>query len=250
MTLEPTVAIRATQLLLGVGIVLQAAEVLAKRSSHARLCFGKHPPDFWAQWLTAKMLVRLALAAALIVGLGKYLQVIEPVFYMGLIVSSVGLIVRFNGPLGGGSDSMTFQVLIGLLIAALSVANPILVRVGLGWIAAQSVLSYFLAGIAKLKTYNWRTGLALQALLRTDGPYTIFKPTRKFAESKALCAGLSWMIIGFEIAFPLVLILPWEGKLVMLSIGSLFHITNAVVLGLNRFIWAWAATYPALLYFN
>ncbi len=250
MTLEPHIALRATQLLLGIGIALQAAEVLATRSAHARLCIGKHPPDFWAQWLTAKMLVRLALSAVLIVGFGKHLQVIEPVFYMGLIFSSVGLVIRFNGPLGGGSDSMTFQVLIGLLIASLGVANPILVRVGLGWIAAHSVLSYFIAGIAKLKTENWRTGLAMQTLLRTDGPYTLFAPARNLADSKSLCAGLSWMIIVFEIAFPLVLILPWEGKLALLSIGLLFHITNAVVLGLNRFIWAWAATYPAVLYFN
>ena len=250
MTLDPTVAIRATQHLLGIGIALQAAEVLATRNAHARLCIGKHPPDFWAQWLTAKMLVRLALAAVLIIGFGKYLKVIEPVFYMGLIVSSVGLVIRFNGPLGGGSDRMTFQVLIGLLIAALGVANPTLVRVGLGWIAAQSVLSYFLAGLAKLRTDNWRTGLAMQTLLRTDGPYTLFKSARNFADSKTLCAGLSWMVILFEITFPLVLILPCEGKLAMLSAGILFHITNAVVLGLNRFTWAWAATYPALLYFN
>ena len=250
MTLEPTVALRATQLLIGIGVALQAAEVLATRSAHARLCIGKHPPDFWAQWLTAKMLVRIALSAVLIVGFGKYLQVIEPVFYMGLIFSSVGLVIRFNGPLGGGSDSMTFQVLIGLLIASLGVANPILTRVGLGWIAAQSVLSYFLAGIAKLKTDNWRTGFALQTLLRSHGNYTLFALSRNFADSKTLCAGLSWMIILFEIAFPLVLILPWEGKLMVLSIGLLFHITNAVVLGLNRFVWAWAASYPALLYFN
>ena len=250
MTLEPHIAIRATQLLLGIGVVLQAAEVLATRSAHARLCIGKHPLDFWAQWLTAKMLVRLALAAVLIVGFGKYLKVIEPVFYMGLIFSSVGLIVRFNGPLGGGSDSMTFQVLIGLLIAALGVANPILVRVGLGWIAAHSVLSYFIAGVAKLRSNNWRTGFALQTLLRSDGPYMLFAPSRNLADSKSLCAGLSWLIILFEITFPLVLILPWEGKLVLLSIALLFHITNAAVLGLNRFVWAWAATYPAVLYFN
>ncbi len=249
MTLEPTVAIRATQLLLGVGVALQAAEVLATRSAHARLCVGKHPPGFWAQWLTAKMLVRLALSAVLIFGFGKYLKVIEPVFYMGLIFSSVGLVVRFNGPLGGGSDSITFQVLVGLLIAALGVANPALVRIGLGWIAAQSVLSYFLAGVAKLSATNWRTGFALETLLRADGPYTLFKPASSFADSKTLCAALSWMIILFEIAFPLVLVLPWEGKLAMLSAGLLFHITNAFVLGLNRFIWAWAATYPALLYF-
>ena len=249
MTLEPYIALRATQFLLGIGIALQASEVLATRSAHARLCIGKHPPDFWAQWLTAKMIVRLVLSSVLIVGFGKYLSVIEPVFYMGLLFSSVGLVVRFNGPLGGGSDSMTFQVLIGLLIASLGVANPALVQIGLGWIAAQSVLSYFLAGVAKLRTANWRRGLALQTLLRSNGPYTLFAPTRNLADSKTLCAGLSWMIIFFEIAFPLVLILPWEGKLVLLSAGLLFHITNAVVLGLNRFVWAWTATYPALLYF-
>ena len=54
MTLEPHIAIRATQLLLGIGVVLQAAEVLATRSAHARLCVGKHPPDFWTQWLTSR----------------------------------------------------------------------------------------------------------------------------------------------------------------------------------------------------
>lgn len=250
MTLEPAVALRATQILLGVGVALQAVEVLASRTAHARLCIGKHPPNFWAQWLTAKMLVRLALSGVLIVGFGKYLQVIEPVFYMGLIFSSVGLVVRFNGPLGGGSDSMTFQILIGLLLVSLGVANPILTRIGFGWIAAHSVLSYFLAGVAKVRNNNWRTGFALQMLLRSDAPYTVFNPARALANSKSLCAGLSWIIIVFEIAFPLVLILPWEGKLVLLSIALLFHITNAAVLGLNRFIWAWAATYPALLYFN
>ena len=250
MTLEPTVAIRATQLLIGMGIALQASEVLATRSAHARLCIGKHPPDFWAQWLTAKMLVRLALSAVLIVGFGKYLQVIEPVFYMGLIFSSVGLVIRLNGPLGGGSDSMTFQVLIGLLIAALGVANPILVQVGLGWIAAQSVLSYFIAGVAKLRNENWRRGLAIRNLMRSNAAYTVFAPARRLANSGTLCLAASWAIILFEVAFPAVLLLPWEGKLAMLSAGLLFHITNAVVLGLNRFIWAWGATYPALLYFT
>ena len=169
---------------------------------------------------------------------------------MGLIFSSVGLVIRLNGPLGGGSDSMTFQVLIGLLIAALGVANPILVQVGLGWIAAQSVLSYFIAGVAKLRNENWRRGLAIRNLMRSNAAYTVFAPARRLANSGTLCLAASWAIILFEVAFPAVLLLPWEGKLAMLSAGLLFHITNAVVLGLNRFIWAWGATYPALLYFT
>jgi hypothetical protein len=250
MTLEPQTALRFAQTLLGIGIVLQAVEVLATRAGHARLCAGNRPVGFSMQWLTAKMIVRVAFGAVLIYGFGRYLSVIEPVFYMALIFSSAGLILRFGGPLGGGSDSMMFQVLIGLLIASFGVANPILTRVGLGWIAAQSVLSYFLAGVAKLRNTNWRTGVALQTLLRSDGPYTLFSPARSLGNSAAMCAAASWAVILFEVAFPVVLFLPWEGKLAMLSAGLVFHIANAAMLGLNRFIWAWAATYPAVLYFN
>ncbi len=250
MTLEPNIAIRATQILLGIGVALQAVEVLTTRSAHALLCAGNRPHGFSVQWLTAKMLVRLLLSVPLICGLGQTLSVIEPVFYLSLIISSAGLITRFGGPLGGGSDSMFFQIQIGLLIASFGVANPILTRIGLGWIAAQSVLSYFIAGVSKLKNQDWRSGLALGNLLRSNGPYVLFTPARKLANSNALCVAFSWLIILFEITFPAVLLLPWEGKVAMLSAGLIFHIANAAVLGLNRFVWAWAATYPALLYCN
>lgn len=250
MTLEPDIAIRTTQILLGIGVVSQSVEILASRHGHARLCAGNRPLGFSMQWLTAKMVVRLALASVLICGFGKYLSVIEPIFYLSLIISTAGLILRFSGPLGGGSDSMLFQVLIGLLIASFSVANPGLTRIGLGWIAAQSVLSYFLAGVAKLKSKNWQRGIAFEHLMKSSGPYVLFAPARNIAGSKTLCLAASWGIILFELVFPVVLFLPWEGKLMLLSTGIFFHITNAAVLGLNRFIWAWAATYPALLYFN
>ena len=250
MTLEPAIAIRAIQILLGAGILLQAIEVLATRSGHALLCMGNRPYSYTVQWLTAKMLVRLLLSIPLIGGLSQTLSVIEPVFYMALIISTGGLVLRFDGPLGGGSDSMMFQALVGLLIASFGVVNPILTRIGLGWIAAQSVLSYFLAGVAKLRNNNWLTGIALQTLLRSNGPYVLLAPARSLATSQALCVAASWGVILFEIGFPAVLLLPWDGKLAMLSAGMFFHIANAAILGLNRFMWAWAATYPAVLYFN
>jgi hypothetical protein len=34
----------------------------------------------------------------------------------------------------------------------------------------------------------------------------------------------------------------------MLAIAAVFHLTNAVVFGLNRFLWAWLAAFPALLF--
>jgi len=250
MTLEPQTATRFTQMLLGIGIVLQATEVLATRSAHARLCAGNRPLAFSEQWLTAKMIMRLFIATPLIIGLGRYLNVIEPVFYLALIISSAGLVLRFRGPLGGGSDSMNFQILIGLLIASLGIVNPILTRIGFGWIAAQSILSYFLAGMAKLRNENWRNGIAMRNLLTSRGPYSLFDPARRLADSRFLCVSAGWLTVLFEITFPVILFLPWEAKIALVCVGTSFHIANALLLGLNRFIWAWLATYPALLYFR
>ena len=47
-----------------------------------------------------------------------------------------------------------------------------------------------------------------------------------------------------------MLIFPLEGKVILLALGFTFHVVNAFVLGLNRFVWAWVATYPAILAFG
>jgi hypothetical protein len=33
----------------------------------------------------------------------------------------------------------------------------------------------------------------------------------------------------------------------LVALLGAFHLANAFVIGLNRFVWAWFATYPALL---
>jgi hypothetical protein len=34
----------------------------------------------------------------------------------------------------------------------------------------------------------------------------------------------------------------------IVAVALAFHIANVYVFGLNRFVWAWAATYPALYF--
>ncbi len=249
MTLEPQTVLRATQQILGAGLALQAAEILATRSGHARLCAGRRSVESALRWLTANMVVRLMISVALIWGAGSFAPFIDSLCMLVLIVSTAGLIARFGGSIGGGSDSMFFQVQIGLLIASLGGANPALVRIGLGWIAAQSVLSYFISGWAKLRNHEWRNGVALENLLRSDGPYVLLEASRSLANSKLMCIALSWLLMLFQFTFPIVLLLPPEARLIMIAAGFAFHVINAAMLGLNRFIWAWAATYPALLFF-
>jgi hypothetical protein len=52
-------------------------------------------------------------------------------------------------------------------------------------------------------------------------------------------------VILFECGFPLALLRP-ELSLVFLGGGLLFHLLIAYQLQLNRFFWAWLATYPAV----
>jgi hypothetical protein len=60
----------------------------------------------------------------------------------------------------------------------------------------------------------------------------------------------SWLVIVFECAFPLVLWVRPQGAALLLACGLAFHLCNALVLGLNRFLWAWLAGYPALLFWS
>jgi hypothetical protein len=125
---------------------------------------------------------------------------------------------------------MTFVVSLGLAVGRTWSA-----RVGLGYIAAQLVLSYFLAGLFKLRDPAWRNGTALAQLL--SAPQYRSRPL-----ALPFARWLGYGVIAFECAFPLALI---DARLLSL-LGIAFHVVNARVLGLNRFLWAWLAAYPAL----
>jgi hypothetical protein len=230
MYLELTNPLFWTQWLLAGGLALQAGESLvARRTFGCAAVFG----------------LRLVLCGALV-----FVEPVSPaaMFVHGvLLATSMGLVARLRGPLCGGSDAMWFQVQVGLLLASLAGWHPALARVGLGWIAAQSVLSYWLAGVVKLRNARWRNGEALRELLASDGPYVVWAPARGLAGRAGICCAMAWTVIVFELLFPLVLLMPMEARWVWLAVGLAFHVGNALVLGLNRFVWAWVATYPALV---
>jgi hypothetical protein len=59
------------------------------------------------------------------------------------------------------------------------------------------------------------------------------------------CLG-AWAFIGWECAAPLALLHPLVA-LVFCTIALLFHFLVFWFFGLNRFFWAWLATFPAIL---
>lgn len=182
-----------------------------------------------------------ALLAGLVGGGLALPWVPHPALACAVAVLQLGVSVRFGGSFNGGSDAMLLVVAIGVALAR-AVSAP----VGLGYVAAQLVLSYVIAGIVKLRVRGWRDGTALAQLL-TAPQYRVAPGVRRVLHRRGVALGASWAVITFECGFPAALAAP-ELAIALLAIAGTFHLGNAVVLGLNRFVWAWLAAYPALLH--
>lgn len=61
---------------------------------------------------------------------------------------------------------------------------------------------------------------------------------------------LSLTVILFECLFPLVLILPKEFVLAFITMGFLFHLGTAIIMGLNSFWFSFVCFYPAVIFFT
>jgi hypothetical protein len=156
--------------------------------------------------------------------------------------ATLGLSVRFRGTYNGGSDAMLLVVLLAL---ALVRTDPRLALAGLGYAAVHLVLSYAISGVAKLREPRWRDGTALDTLVRLP-QYGV--PPRLIAILTRPAAKLAtFAMLGFECAFPIALLDPTVCVVALVG-AAVFHLVNAIVFGLNRFLWAWLAAFPALLF--
>ncbi len=162
-----------------------------------------------------------------------------------LLASTLLIALRWRGSFNGGSDFMTLVVLTALAAATLFSQQPIATVGALWYIALHTCNSYFLAGFVKLRTANWRNGRALVGFMQS----TMYErpPLSPRLFPPWLSRVVSWGVIGLECLFPLSLVRP-ESCAVLIALAGIFHVFNAYALGLNRFVLAWAATYPALLW--
>lgn len=152
--------------------------------------------------------------------------------------------VRFHGTFNGGSDMMTFVVGLPLLLQALLPTHTTVAQLAIAAIGTQLVLSYLLAGVAKLGEPDWCRGTAISALVIQEH-YLVPAWFQRMVARPGVSRSLSYAVIGFECAAPFALLDP------RLSYGYLglafgFHASIAATLGLNRFLWAWLAAFPCL----
>jgi hypothetical protein len=220
MTLDA--AARLTEILLALAYLQQGAEHL-RRFADERWLFG----------------ARIVLCLGVIAGLA------QPWPLVGLALLSLVILHRFQGPYNGGADRMG---LLALWCLALTHLLPTLKgrEIAFGYLGAQLVLSYFIAGAVKIANPDWRSGRAL-AQVFAHSAYPVSESLRALADRPRLLLTLSWAVMLFETALPLTLLSPL-GLAVGLTVAASFHLANACLFGLNRFFWTWLAVYPALFW--
>lgn len=171
---------------------------------------------------------------------------VAPLFAtVGLWALGLVQLHRFQGPFNGGADKMAFLILTCLAVARVW---PDWADVAVGYLAVQLVLSYVVSGWVKLRSSEWRSGRALAEVFAVSA-YPVAEDLRALSQRTNVMRAGSWAVIGFEVAFPLALLHP-TALGVALGLAALFHLANACLFGLNRFLWIWLAAYPSVIWFQ
>lgn len=239
---DPSTALRSIELLSGLGCALASLEFLALGREFSKV-------GFYAGCVTSpRQIIFLHIVRVLLAlwfALFPLLTWLTSVRLAALL--SVSLVLTYLMPLGlEAADQMISILLAAQFLASLAPADQRLQRACLLFIALQSVLAYSVAGWAKLLKASWRSGSYLQGLLRTE----IFghAAAARFVAQRNVAQLLSFALITTECASPLALVTGTRGAVVFCSLLLCMHLANGCLFGLNLFIWAFTATYPAMVF--
>ncbi|MFL5330311.1 MAG: hypothetical protein ACJ8C4_15530 [Gemmataceae bacterium] len=147
-----------------------------------------------------------------------------------------------------GSDQMAMLVVLAATIAE-AFGTSGAVRLALLFICGQASLAYGTSGILKAMTPGWYDGHFVVEVLRT-GSYGHAR-LRELVENRRVLATLLGCLVMFgDCAFAVAWAAPPTICLILLCGATLFHFGVASVLGLNTFLWSFAATFPATMWLS
>ncbi|HXB91892.1 MAG TPA: hypothetical protein VNU72_06370, partial [Puia sp.] len=187
-------------------------------------------------------LLGFALSTVVCLFLGK------PVNILVIIMTVLTLLVGMrNAYSNNGSDQLANIILVCLAIAMLQPGSTLIRTLSVVFIVFQIELSYITSGVYKLIGPGWRNGSSLKGVLST-GQFGNAHLKRWMDSNPVTYILMSFGIIFGEILLGLSFLLPPELCLFMLSVGVLFHLSVAVIMGFNTFVWTFLAAYPAVYY--
>jgi hypothetical protein len=167
---------------------------------------------------------------------------------IGLAVALQVIVLKRHHLTIDGSDQMMLVVLVTCLVGRIG-SDAVSARAAVTFLAAELVLAYAVAGFAKASSRHWRSGVAFSVIAQTR-MYGQPAVARLIRGHPALGTAAGWSVVVWESLAFVALTAPRPLLVAMLLAGLGFHAGCAVVMGLNRFIWAFVASYPALLCTN
>lgn len=184
-------------------------------------------------WLPAAGMICLGLALFVAGATSKVFPLISVTAFITVVIFNATIAVGLEG-----SDQMATLV---LFVNAVTSLAPHLQWVTDFFIFAQLILSYGVAGVAKLLSADWRSGRAIVMIVSTRsfglGSASFF--TRHIWLAKVVCTS----IIAYEILW-FAAPLNKEVMLILMALGVIFHFSNSWIMGLNLFPWAFLSAYP------
>lgn len=247
----PSLLMAASTAIAAVGVLLDAAELLHPRSPADRYFDGPARPG--GDGPLARLVAALPLRA--VVAAQGAAAVATPAL---LAAGAVGGGAAAAAVLGGllvvrhrlayaveGADHMQLVVWASAAVFGLS-APGLGQSAALAFLAAQGVLAYVTAGAKKLGVGMWRDGTAVGAILATEAYGT--PALARWAGRRWVSAPLTWLTLAFELGGPLLLLAGPPGALAFSAIALSFHLGVAATMGIDRFVFAFGATHPALFW--
>lgn len=190
--------------------------------------------------------------ARLLAGLALVFAVADPVarpaaLFVATVAAGLTNLRQFGvGVIGG--DRMRLAVLGALALREIAPDSARAASAALWFIAGQCALAYVTSGLLKWwRTPEWRNGSAVGFLLRA-----------KFMGDADLAAWLlahpgsnrvvTWGVLALEVGFPLALLGGPTVAAGFVAGAFLMHLGIGHFMGLAPFLWAFLASYPAVLF--
>lgn len=260
--MKPELIIRITLIILSTGMFITTIEKI--RTYHLYLNSGilswqtsksrfKWTMQGWSSkflnYLLNERSFKIVLYLTAISCLLSSLCIFKTVNLLVSIPLSIFMILYFIRNVYGtdGADQMNFVILISLVLFGVLKTDSIIINLPIYFIAFQLLLSYLISGFSKIISEEWRSGTALIGILSTQA-YGDILFHRMLSNNLKLSRILCWLVILFELLFPIVLLLSFKTQIIIILLGVLFHLGIAIIMGLNNFLFAFLAAYPSLYF--
>jgi hypothetical protein len=261
---DPSTALGLVERIAAVGLLLASAELLARpralardgllswevaRLRSAHLAVGRPAALLEAVLATPgvyALIATRAVAAALVLAAPTSSD-LSVVGLVGCAVTSLLLMLRTSYG-NDGADQMLLLVIVSSTMVSLTGSSDA-IEYALWFIALQCILSYLTSGVAKLSGRSWRDGTGLTGVLTTN-TYGKRRLAALLERRPGVAIALSWTIILTETLFVAVLFVPDRWVVLILIGGLAFHLVTAGVMGLNAFVPAFGAAYPAIVFIS